>query len=107
MDDGYKELLKELAGLLNKYSMENGSNTPDFILAEYLMDCLGVLNTVISKRDSWYKEEKVNYHVIYRRALKVAARQTFEEKPEKWLGERTENEFIDSIVEGWIEKAKD
>ena len=30
---------KELEELLNKWSMENGSNTPDFILAQFMMDC--------------------------------------------------------------------
>lgn len=31
---------KELYELLNKWSMETESNTPDFILAQFLMDCL-------------------------------------------------------------------
>ena len=30
--------------LLNRYSMENGSNTPDFMLADYLIDCLRALD---------------------------------------------------------------
>lgn len=35
---------KEIQEILNKYSEENNSNTPDFILAQYLMDCLEVFN---------------------------------------------------------------
>lgn len=31
---------RELAELLNKYSVENRSSTPDFVLAEYLTACL-------------------------------------------------------------------
>ena len=31
---------KELEDLINRFSKENGSNTPDFILAEYLEGCL-------------------------------------------------------------------
>ena len=31
---------KELEYLINKYSIENGGNTPDFILAKYLHQCL-------------------------------------------------------------------
>lgn len=31
---------QELEVLINRCSMENGSNTPDFILAQYLMDAL-------------------------------------------------------------------
>ena len=34
------ELAKDIAAVLNKHSAENGSDTPDFILAEYLMNCL-------------------------------------------------------------------
>ena len=36
---------KELAALLNKYNKEIGSNTPDFILAGYLIGCLEKLPT--------------------------------------------------------------
>ena len=35
-----EEFKKELAQLINKHSMENGSNTPDFILAEFLVHSL-------------------------------------------------------------------
>lgn len=34
---------EELEILINKYCLENGSNTPDFLLADYLMDCLNSL----------------------------------------------------------------
>ena len=44
----------ELACLLNKYSKENGSNTPDFILAEYLTQQLEVWNLVVRAREEWY-----------------------------------------------------
>ena len=30
----------ELTTLINRYSLENGSDTNDFILADYLADCL-------------------------------------------------------------------
>ena len=45
---------KELERLINKYSMENGSNTPDFILAEYLRSCLSAFNVAVTKREEWY-----------------------------------------------------
>lgn len=45
---------KELEGLINRYSMENGSNTPDFLLAEYLRNCLDHFDLMINKRDKWY-----------------------------------------------------
>lgn len=42
--------------LINKYSMENDSNTPDFILAEYLSNCLKIFNTTIQKRSDYYED---------------------------------------------------
>lgn len=45
---------KELQKLLNKHSIENGSNTPDFILSWYLMNCLQTLNILTDKREDWY-----------------------------------------------------
>ncbi len=47
---------KELERLLNKYNMEAGSDTPDFLLAEYLRSCLTVFNVVMVKRAKWYGE---------------------------------------------------
>jgi hypothetical protein len=37
---------KELAYVLNKYSRENLSGTPDIILAEYLSDCLNTFDKI-------------------------------------------------------------
>ena len=45
---------KELEQLINKHSQENGSNTPDFILADYLCRCLSAFNSIIEKREKWY-----------------------------------------------------
>lgn len=45
---------QELAALLNRYSVENDSNTPDFILAEYLFDCLSVWQKICYDRECWY-----------------------------------------------------
>lgn len=45
---------RDLAALLNRYSMENESNTPDFILARYLRDCLAAFNATVNLRASWY-----------------------------------------------------
>ena len=43
-----------LESLLNKHSMENESNTPDFILAGYLLSCLSAFNAGVVRRESWY-----------------------------------------------------
>lgn len=45
---------KELEQLINKYSKENDSNTPDFILAEYLSNSLKTFNTTLQRRETWY-----------------------------------------------------
>ena len=45
---------QELKHLLNKYSMESDSNTPDFILAEYMHACLTSFNLATRAREHWY-----------------------------------------------------
>lgn len=45
---------QELTQLINKYSKENESNTPDFILAEYLNNCLAVFNITSKARENFY-----------------------------------------------------
>lgn len=47
-------LSKELEGVLNGACAENESNTPDFILAEYLLGCLEAYNKATKRRDKWY-----------------------------------------------------
>jgi len=51
------EFRKELQTLINCYSKENGSNTPDFILAEYLTNCLENFDNTIKKRTVWYGDK--------------------------------------------------
>lgn len=45
---------QELTHLINKKCLENGSNTPDFILANYLRRCLETFNACVTRRDGWY-----------------------------------------------------
>jgi hypothetical protein len=45
---------KELTTLLNRYNKENGSNTPDFILARYMSECLASFNNAVYERAKWY-----------------------------------------------------
>lgn len=47
MDDNFR---KELEKLINRYSRENGSQTPDFILAAYLADCLVAFDRAVNQR---------------------------------------------------------
>ena len=45
---------KELSTLINRHSMENESNTPDGLLAQYLVGCLAVFTTATQQRETWY-----------------------------------------------------
>lgn len=45
---------KELEGLINRYSMEAGSNTPDYILVDYLKNSLENFHRATRLRDNWY-----------------------------------------------------
>ena len=51
MSDSFR---RELSEVLNRYSKENGSNTPDFILADYLARCLEAYDVAIMQRAVWY-----------------------------------------------------
>ncbi len=46
--------LKAIETAINTHSMENGSNTPDFILASYLVGCLGAFEEAVAHREAWY-----------------------------------------------------
>lgn len=44
----------ELQRLINSVSMENGSNTPDWVLADYLYKCLQNFDLAVNAREKWY-----------------------------------------------------
>lgn len=48
------DFTRELEHLINRESQENASNTPDFILAQYLAACLAAYNTATQQRETWY-----------------------------------------------------
>jgi len=48
------DLRSELTTLLNKHSRENVSNTPDFILRDYIWNCLKAFEASVKQRDDWY-----------------------------------------------------
>jgi hypothetical protein len=45
---------KQLSDLINTHNKENGSNTPDFILAKYMATCLEAFNEAVRARERWY-----------------------------------------------------
>ncbi len=42
---------QELTALINKHSLENTSNTPDYVLAAYLVNCLVDFNHAVNARE--------------------------------------------------------
>ncbi len=48
---------KELTALINKWSIENTCDTPDYILAAFLVNCLKTFCFTTGKRDKWYSFE--------------------------------------------------
>ena len=44
----------DIAAVLNRYSAESASNTPDYILAQYLLGCLAAFNTAVQQRETSY-----------------------------------------------------
>lgn len=53
-NDNGGTFLKELEVLLNRYSIDNDLNTPDFILADYIMMCLTNFKITTIDRDTWF-----------------------------------------------------
>ena len=50
----HSDFRMELESVINKCSMENGSNTPDAILAVYLTQALQAFDLAVRCRDQWY-----------------------------------------------------
>lgn len=47
-------LYDEIRATLNRHSAENGSNTPDYVLASFLADCLQAFDTATNRRHAHY-----------------------------------------------------
>jgi hypothetical protein len=56
MIDGEKraKVLRELEQVINRNSLENESNTPDWILARMMLGTLEVFDAVTRERTRWY-----------------------------------------------------
>lgn len=49
-------LRDEISDVINNNSAENGSNTPDFVLADYLTACLAAFDAATNARDTWHSK---------------------------------------------------
>lgn len=54
------ELSKRIRSIINELSEENNSNTPDFILAEYLVQCLRNFESAANAREKWHSKGLLN-----------------------------------------------
>ena len=55
---------KELEDAINRCSQENGSNTPDFILADYLSNCLLAFDSAVNARARWHGQKEGWRHPV-------------------------------------------
>ena len=55
-------LRKDIESAINAHCAENGSNTPDFILAEYLTASLSAFDAAVDARERWYGRTPENYN---------------------------------------------
>ena len=53
-NDNAATFRSELESALNRCSMENSSNTPDWILAQFLVGCLDAFDAGVRARETWY-----------------------------------------------------
>jgi len=58
-DTGFQ---KELEGLINKYSIENRCDMPDFILAQMLVNLIRTLGYSIKRNLDWHGTDSVCHH---------------------------------------------
>ena len=53
-----KTFREELTELVNKHSLENESDTPDFVLAQFIIDSLFAFDQSTKMREKWYGRGK-------------------------------------------------
>jgi hypothetical protein len=54
MNSNKSGLYNEIMAAVNRCCAENGSNTPDFILARFLLDSLAAFDNAVLARSNWY-----------------------------------------------------
>lgn len=57
-------LTNAFAHAINSESRENASNTPDFILASYLVECLKNYEAAVNAREKWYGRSNATVETV-------------------------------------------
>jgi len=60
------EVIVEIRALLGRLGVENTSNTPDFILAQYLTNCLQKWNYEAQHRDTRHGRGSMGFRKTYK-----------------------------------------
>jgi hypothetical protein len=55
------EFERDLTALLNRHSEETRSDTPDFLLASFLIGCLATFNRAVKRRETWYGRDGLRF----------------------------------------------
>jgi len=50
-------LRSDLSTVMNRYSIDNDLNTPDFILAKYICTCLKAYRTTKNLNEAWHNND--------------------------------------------------
>jgi hypothetical protein len=91
----------QLTTLINTCSLENRSDTPDFILSSYLTACLNAFDNAVKRRTRWYApvEEKLSGDETTSPALDNTAKslQRLEEAPLKETDSTDVREALDKL----------
>jgi len=72
--DRVDSLRREITSALNRASAENESDTPDFVLAEFLLDALKAFDRATQQRDSWYGYQYVRTQRAVRPVVRLKRR---------------------------------
>ena len=99
MQDKLKTIKNELAGLINSHSLENGSNTPDFILAAYLLNCLAVFDHANNWNTAWHSKDGVPVDWRENGPPSAVRAHDAESAPEQPEGDVVENDLLAVIDE--------
>ena len=52
--DTRMEFANKVEEVINQFSIENKSNTPDYILAEFMVSCLAAFEATSLRREAWF-----------------------------------------------------
>jgi len=69
MSDDFR---KDIEEVINTHSKESISDTPDFILAKYLIDCLNAFDQAVLRRKAWFSTPEATKESIIPESTTVA-----------------------------------